>query len=51
MIQHNLYTEAFDVLKRAARAELAFFETEAPQFRKWRGRLLFALVVAFYFQR
>ena len=51
LIQNNLYTEAFDVLKRAARTELVFYETEVQLYRKWRGRLLYSLIVAFYFQR
>ena len=39
------------MLKRAARVELVFYETEIHLYRKWRGRLLFSLVVAFFFQR
>ena len=38
-------------MKRAARVELNFYETEIHLYRKWRGRILYSLIVAYFFQR
>ena len=50
-IQHGLRQEAFELLKKLSYLDVEIFEADPIKWRKWKGHILYNLILCHYFDK